>query len=63
LQKNIIAYINDIVVMSKKEIDHIEDLKETFANLKKAGLKLNLKNVSSGLAKGRCSDTSSVPKV
>ena len=41
LQTNIIAYVDDIVVMSKKEEDHIEDLKETFANLRMAGLKLN----------------------
>jgi len=42
LQKNIIAYVNNIVVMSKNEEDHIVDLKETFTNLKEAGLKLNL---------------------
>ena len=41
LQKNIIAYVDDIVVMSKNEEDHIADLKETFANLREAGLKLN----------------------
>lgn len=34
LQKNIIAYVDDIVVISKKEEDHIEDLKETFTNLR-----------------------------
>jgi hypothetical protein len=39
--RNIIAYVDDIVVMSKREEDHIEDLKETFANLRLAGLKLN----------------------
>ena len=41
LQKNIIAYVDDIVVMSKNEEDLIADLKETFANLREAGLKLN----------------------
>jgi len=41
LQKNIIAYVDDIVVMSKNEEDHIADLKETFANLREVGLKLN----------------------
>ena len=39
--ENIIAYVDDIVVMSKNEEDHIADLKETFANLREAGLKLN----------------------
>ena len=41
LQKNIIAYVDHIVVMSKNEEDHIADLKETFANLREAYLKLN----------------------
>jgi hypothetical protein len=27
--------------MSKNKVDHIADIKETFANLRKAGLKLN----------------------
>jgi hypothetical protein len=31
--RNTIAYVDDIAVMSKREEDHIEDLKETFANL------------------------------
>jgi hypothetical protein len=38
LQRNIIAYVDDIVVMSKSEEDHIADLKETFTNLGGAGL-------------------------
>jgi hypothetical protein len=41
LQKNIIAYVDGTVVMSKNDEDHITDLKETFANLRAAGLKLN----------------------
>jgi hypothetical protein len=41
LQKNIIAYVDDIVVMSMNEEDYIIDLKETFANLREARLKLN----------------------
>jgi hypothetical protein len=31
--RNVIAYVDDIVVMRRKEEDHIEDLKETFINL------------------------------
>jgi hypothetical protein len=41
LQKNIIAHVDDIVVMSMNEEDYIIDLKETFANLREARLKLN----------------------
>ena len=43
LQKNNIAYVDDIVVMSKNKEDHIADLKETIVNLRAACLKLNPK--------------------
>jgi hypothetical protein len=44
LQKNIIAYVDDIVVMSKNEEGHIAYLKETFTNLRAVELKLNPEN-------------------
>jgi hypothetical protein len=52
LQRNIIAYIDDIVMMSKKEEDHIVDLKETFANLRQASL--TQKSVSLESAREKC---------
>jgi hypothetical protein len=39
--KNLLTYVDDIVVKSKKRGDHIKDLQETFTNLSKANLKLN----------------------
>jgi hypothetical protein len=48
--------------MSKNKEDHITDLKETFANLRAAGLKLNPEKCIFGVSKGKCSATSSVPK-
>jgi hypothetical protein len=39
--KNIFSYVDDIVVASKKKIAQIEDLAETFANMRGAQLKLN----------------------
>ena len=39
--------------MSKNEEDHIVDLKETFANLREAGLKLNLKKCIFGVSRGK----------
>jgi hypothetical protein len=51
--RNIIAYVDDIVIMSKSEDDHIEDLKETFANLRLAGLKINLDKCVFGVSKGK----------
>ena len=41
LGRNISAYVDDVVVRSTKKEDHIQDLRETFANLRKHGLKLN----------------------
>jgi len=62
LQRNIIAYVDEIVVMRRNKEDHIQDLRETFTNLRSAGLKLNPENVFWGLARGRCLATSSVSK-
>ena len=41
LDRNISAYVEDAIMRSKKCEDHISDLRETFANLRKHGLKLN----------------------
>ena len=41
LDKNVSVYIDDVVVRNKKRGDHIQDLRETFANLRRHGLKLN----------------------
>jgi hypothetical protein len=46
--KNVLTYVDDIKVKSTKQENHIADLQETFANFKKAGLKLNLENVFLG---------------
>ena len=39
--------------MSKNEEDHTTDLKKTFANLRKAGLKLNLKTCIFSVSRGK----------
>jgi hypothetical protein len=41
LRRKISAYVDDVVIHSKKKDQHIEDLRETFANLRKYGLMLN----------------------
>ena len=53
LQKNIIAYVDDIVVMSKNEADNIDDLRETFTNLREAGLKLNTEKCVFSVSRGK----------
>jgi hypothetical protein len=41
LRRNILAYVDDIVVKSIQRRDHIGDLAETFTDLRAANLKLN----------------------
>jgi hypothetical protein len=53
LDRNISAYVDDVVVQSKKREDHISDLRETFANLRKHGLKLNPEKCVFGVRRGK----------
>ena len=53
LDRNIIAYVDDIVVMSKNKDDHVSDLQETFANLRTVGLRLNPEKCIFGVTKGK----------
>ena len=53
LDRNISAYVDDVVVRSKKREDHIADLRETFANLRKHGLKLNPEKCVFGVRRGK----------
>ena len=53
LKRNILAYIDDIVVISAARQDHILDLAETFANLRKANLSLNPEKCVFGVHKGK----------
>ena len=51
--KNLLTYVDDIVVKSKKGGDHIKDLQETFTNLREANLKLNPEKCTFGVQKGK----------
>jgi len=53
LDRNISAYVDDVVVRSKKREVHILDLRETFANLRKHGLKLNPKKCVFSVRRGK----------
>jgi hypothetical protein len=53
LGRNVLTYVDDIIVRSMKKQDHISDLQESFANLKKAGLKLNPEKCVFGVKKGK----------
>jgi hypothetical protein len=50
---NASVYVDDIVIMSKKETDHIADLTETFDNMRRNGLKLNPEKCIFGIRKGQ----------
>jgi hypothetical protein len=39
--RNVLSYVDDIVVASKKKKSYISDLSETFANMHETNLKLN----------------------
>jgi hypothetical protein len=44
--RNVLTYVDDIIVKSTKQEKQVADLQETFANFRRAGLKLNPKNAS-----------------
>ena len=47
------AYVDDIVVKSDNKETHIQDLQETFKNLRKSGLKLNPDKCIFDIKKGK----------
>jgi hypothetical protein len=51
--RNVKAYIDDIVVKSKKYGDLLDDLKETFNNLRKYKMMLNPKKYVFGMSLGK----------
>jgi hypothetical protein len=53
IKQNIEAYIDDIVVKSEKRGDLLDDLKETFNNLRKFKMMLNPKKCIFGVSSGK----------
>jgi hypothetical protein len=51
--RNVISYVDDIVVASKKKITYISDLAETFTNMREARLKPNLEKCVFGITRGK----------
>jgi hypothetical protein len=49
--RNVLTYVDDIIVKSTKQENHIADLQETFANFRQAGLKLNPEKCVFGVKK------------
>jgi hypothetical protein len=53
LRRNILAYVDDIVVKTVQTRDHVGDLAETFANLRAVNLTLNPEKCVFGIHKGK----------
>jgi hypothetical protein len=51
--RNALTYVDDIIVKSTKQENHIADLQETFANFRQVGLKLNPEKCVFGVKKGK----------
>jgi hypothetical protein len=51
--RNVLTYVDDIIVKRTKQENHIADLQETCANFRKAGLKLNPEECVFGVKKGK----------
>jgi hypothetical protein len=51
--RNVLTYVDDIIVKSTKQGNHVADLQETFANFRWASLKLNLEKCVFGVKKGK----------
>jgi hypothetical protein len=51
--KNVLSYVNVIVVHGKKKENYISDLAKTFTNMREARLKLNLEKWISGITRGK----------
>jgi hypothetical protein len=51
--RNVKSYIDNIVVKSKKQGDLLDDLKETFDNLRKYNMMLNPKKCVFGVSSGK----------
>jgi hypothetical protein len=50
---NVLTYVDDIIVKSTKQENHIADLQETFANFRQASLKLNPEKCVFGVKKSK----------
>jgi hypothetical protein len=51
--RNVLTYVDDIIVKSTKQENHFADLQETFANFVKVGLKLNPEKCVFNMKKGK----------
>jgi hypothetical protein len=53
MERNVFAYVDDIVVARRKKETQLQDLAETFGNMRKAQLELNLEKCVFGVSRGK----------
>ena len=51
--RNVQVYVDDMLVKSRREDDHLEDLKETFDTFRFYNMKLNLSKCAFGVTAGK----------
>jgi hypothetical protein len=51
--RNVLSYVDGIVVANRKKETYISELAETFANMREAKLKLNPEKYIFGITKGK----------
>ena len=51
--RNMEVYVDDMLIKSKEELAHLDDLKETFTTLKQYQMKLNPAKCVFGVASGK----------
>ena len=51
--RNMEVYVDDMLIKSKEELTHLDDLRETFATLKQFQMKLNPSKCVFGVASGK----------
>ena len=54
--RNVEVYVDDMLIKSKEEEDHLDDLKETFNTLRQYSMKLNLSKCAFGVSSGKVLD-------
>ena len=53
IRRNVQVYVDDMLVKSRREEDHLEDLKETFDTLRSYNMKLNPGKCAFGVMAGK----------
>ena len=53
IERNVQVYVDDMLVKSRREDDHLEDLKETFDTLRSYNMKLNSSKCAFGVTVGK----------